>query len=83
MKNPVPLRLVLALLIMIAVGAAVAAIIVINFLIRRKEKSAHFEIYYRTARKLGTPLSFADRNAAFEKNGTRFEAEFPEGEHSF
>jgi len=65
------------------IALAVAAIIVIALLLRRKEKNARFEIYYRTAQELGTPLSFSGLNAAFERNGTRFEADFPQDEDSF
>ena len=65
------------------VALAVAAVVAIIVILRRKEKNARFEIYYRTAQEFGTPLSFSGMSAAFERNGTRFEADFPEGEYNF
>lgn len=50
------------------------------WLIKRKEKAARFDIYYSTVKEFGTPLSFSNANAAFERNGTRFDVEFPKNE---
>ncbi len=62
---------------------AVVVVVVFAFVVQKKEKAARFETYYKTVQELGTPLSFEGFQAAFERNGTRFEADFPHGKHSF
>ena len=44
-------------------------------------KKARFNIYYSTVQELGMPISFGNTTAAFERNGTRFDIDFPKGEN--
>jgi hypothetical protein len=62
--------------IAISVGAIIAALI----LETRKEKSARLKIFYSTANEFGRPISFENHFASFERNGTRFDCEFPQDE---
>ena len=60
---------------------AVALGVSVPILLSRKEKSERFKIYYQTVEELGSPINFGNRDAAFERAGTRFDVEFPKGEH--
>jgi hypothetical protein len=44
-------------------------------------KKARFKIYYSTVQEYGMPISFNNTNAAFERNGTRFDIDFPQGKY--
>jgi hypothetical protein len=65
--------------VVIALAAGLTGGII--FFSQRKEKAARFNIYYTTVREFGTPVSFGNLEAAFERNGTRFDVDFPQGEH--
>ena len=47
----------------------------------KAEKKARFEAFYAAVRDFGTPLSFDNYAASFERNGTRFEINYPQDEH--
>jgi hypothetical protein len=67
----------------VVIGVSIALTAAVAFFVRRKEKSARFDVYYKTAQELGTPAAFGDLSGAFERNGTRIEVDFPQGKHSF
>jgi hypothetical protein len=100
MNNPLPLRTLMMLVIMIATGAGILALVGMKFpdsavvialavgaiagtvyFVQRKEKAARFDVYFRTVGELGQPLSYGSEAAAFERDGTRFEVEFPSGKY--
>lgn len=56
---------------------------VVSFFVQKKVNAALFEIYYRTVQELGMPLSYNGLQAAFERNGTRFDIDFPQGKHNY
>ena len=60
----------------VALGAGVV------FFVQRAEKTARFNVYYKTVQEIGTPVSFGGDEAAFERNGTRFDVQFPRGKYS-
>jgi hypothetical protein len=66
------------LVIIPSVALCVAAV----FLVQRKEKAARFNVYYATVQQFGKPVSFGNLDAAFERDGTRFDARFPRGKYS-
>ena len=51
------------------------------YFVQKKEKAARFEVYYATVQELGKPISYNKNSASFERNGTRFDVDFPQGEH--
>lgn len=65
----------------VVIFLAVALAVGLTFYSKHKEKSARFNIFYSTIQDLGTPISFGNTAAAFERNGTRFDTDFPKGEH--
>lgn len=67
---------------LLVITASVALCGAIIFLVQRKEKAARFNVYYATVQEFGKPLYFGNLNAAFERDGTRFEVRFPRGKHS-
>lgn len=52
------------------------------FFIQKKEKTARFEVFYSTVQEFGKPISFNKHSASFERNGTRFDVDFPQDENS-
>jgi len=66
-----------AVVILFAVAATAGA----GFFIHKKEKAARFEVYYSTVQELGKPISYNKNSASFERNGTRFDVDFPQGEY--
>ncbi len=60
---------------------AVAATIAVTYFSAKAEKRARFEAFYGAIRNFGTPLSFDNYSGAFERNGVRFEINFPQGEN--
>jgi hypothetical protein len=66
------------------IGIALSVAIIAGgvYFSQREEKKARFEIYYRTAQEFGKPLSFGNLDAAFERDGTRIDVDFPKGENS-
>ena len=67
----------------IVIAPLVAVVAGVVYFIQRQEKAARFDIYYRTVQEFGTPVNFADLDAAFERAGTHFDVEFPKGKYSF
>jgi hypothetical protein len=65
--------------VVISFSVIVAAGVV--FLVQKKERAARFEVYYSTVQELGKPISFNKNSASFERNGTRFDVDFPQGKH--
>lgn len=65
----------------IVIAIASAALAGVVFYVVRKEKAARFDVYFRTVREIGSPISYNKETAAFERDGTRFEVEFPSGEY--
>lgn len=61
---------------------SVALIVVVVFFVQKKENAARFEAYYSTVQELGTPVSFNKYSASFERNGTRFDVDYPQGKNS-
>ena len=51
------------------------------FFVHKKERAALFDVYYSTVQEFGKPISFNKTSASFERNGTRFDVDFPQGEH--
>lgn len=66
-----------AVVIFLSVAFAAAVI----YFVQKKEKAACFEVYYSTVQELGKPISYHKNSAAFERNGTRFDVDFPQGKH--
>lgn len=60
---------------------AVAAVITLTYFSSKAEKLARFDAFYSAIQNYGTPLSFDNYTASFERNGTRFEINFPQGEN--
>lgn len=67
-----------SLLIILPVAAALGGGI---WFILRKERLARFEAFYSTVQEFGTPISFQNVEGAFERDGTRFDIAFPQGEN--
>jgi len=65
----------------IVIAFSAAAIAGVFFFVTRQEKAARFDVYFGTVQALGQPLSFGSTTAAFERNGTRFDVEFPQGKY--
>jgi hypothetical protein len=63
------------------IAVAVAAIGAHVYFLQRKEKAARFEVFYAAVQDFGTPVSFSDTEASFERNGTVFNAQFPKDEY--
>ncbi len=59
---------------------AVAALGATVYFSMKAEKKARFDTFYSAIQNLGTPVSFDNYSAAFEKDGTRFEITYPRGE---
>jgi hypothetical protein len=66
----------------VVIAVSVGAIIAVAFFNNRVVKSARLDVFYRTANDFGTPISFENHSASFERNGTRFEGEFPHDKHN-
>lgn len=62
------------------IAVSVGAIAAVFFFGSRAEKAARLDIFYKAANEFGTPVSFENYSASFERNGTCFECEFPRGE---
>ncbi len=60
---------------------AVAATIGVTYFSSKAEKRARFEAFYAAIQNVGTPISFDNYSAIFEKDGTRFEIKYPRGEN--
>lgn len=60
---------------------SLALTIAVIVFVLKKEKAARFEIYYSTVQELGTPISFNKHSGSFERNGTRFDVDFPQDEY--
>ena len=101
MNNPVGLRILMVIIIMIATVAgtlafafmkfpdsllviipSVAVGCLVVFLTQRQEKAARFNVYYATVQEIGMPISFGGDEAAFERNGTRFDVKFPKDKYN-
>jgi hypothetical protein len=67
----------------VVIALSAAAIVGIAFFVTKREKAARFEVYYKTIQEFGRPISFGNEDAAFERNGTRFDVDFPKGKYSF
>ena len=67
--------------LLVAVPAAVLGGAALYFH-NKKEKTARLDVYYRTAEAFGTPVAFGNLSAAFERNGSRFDVDFPQGKNS-
>lgn len=65
----------------VVIALAVAATAGIVFFVQRQEKAARFNVYYATVQQFGTPVNFGKTESAFERDGTRFDIEYPQGEH--
>lgn len=65
----------------VVIFCAVAAMAVIVFFVQRQEKTARFNVYYSTVQEFGTPINFGKTDAAFERDGTRFNIEYPQNEN--
>ena len=66
----------------VVIFLAVAVSAGIFYFLQRQEKAARFDAYYSAVREFGTPLSFNNQEAAFERHGTRFDVGFPYGENN-
>lgn len=66
----------------IVIALAVAVVSGGAYFSHRQDKKARFDIYYQTVQEFGTPVNFGKWDAAFERNGTRFDIDFPQGENS-
>lgn len=60
---------------------AIAAISGAAYFVSKVEKKARFDAFYAAIQNLGTPISFDNYSAAFEKDGTRFDITYPRGEN--
>lgn len=60
---------------------AVVATIGASYFSSKAEKRARFEAFYAAIQNFGTPLSFDNYSGAFERNGVRYEINFPQGEN--
>jgi hypothetical protein len=67
----------------VVIALSAAATVGITFFVRKREKAARFEVYYKTIQEFGRPIAFGNVDVAFERNGTRFDVDFPKGEHNF
>ncbi len=67
-----------SLLVAVPVAALVGGLLYFN---NRREKAARFKVYYSTVQEFGAPVAFGNLDAAFERNGTRFDVDFPQDEH--
>lgn len=65
------------------VGVVIAVLSIIGavYFSMKAEKKARFDAFYAAIEPFGTPLSFDNYSAAFEKDGTRFEITYPQGEN--
>lgn len=62
-------------------GIAAAVLAGTVFFVTRREKAARYDVYFRTVAELGRPIAYKKETAAFERDGTRFDIEFPSGEY--
>ena len=63
------------------IAVAAAAIGAHAYYLQRREKAARFEVFYAAVQDFGTPVSFSDVEASFERNGTVFNVQFPTDEY--
>lgn len=100
MNNPLALRMLMAVVIVVTTGIGALALINLKFpenviiagiaaavligtvwFVTSREKAARYDVYFRTVEELGRPLAYKKETAAFERDGTRFDVEFPSGEY--
>lgn len=65
----------------IITGIAAAVLAGTIFFVIRREKAARYDVYFRTVEEFGRPIAYKKETAAFERDGTRFDIEFPRGEY--
>jgi hypothetical protein len=65
----------------LAAGVAAFFLLGTVFFVKRTEKSVRFQAFYAAVRDFGEPLFFNNYAAAFERNGTRFDASFAQGKY--
>lgn len=65
----------------VVISFAVAATAAIVFFVQRQENKARFNVYYATVQQFGTPVNFCNTESAFERDGTRFNIEYPQGKN--
>jgi len=61
----------------IVIAISAAAMVGTTIFVQRKLRAALFQVYYSTVQEHGLPISFGGTSAAFERNGTRFDVDFP------
>ncbi|HEY0428693.1 MAG TPA: hypothetical protein VGC76_13010 [Pyrinomonadaceae bacterium] len=62
------------------IAVCVGVIVAVSYFATRREKAARLDIFYSAANEFGRPVSFDNYSASFERNGTQFDCEFPQGE---
>lgn len=96
MNNPLPLRILMIVVIMLSTAAFVLAITFMKFpdyllvifisaavsggfiyFVIKKEQVARFNAYYSMVQEFGSPISFNKNSAAFQRDKTRFDIEYP------